>query len=174
ERDLSAEPHRPDLEVVDRRHDRRLELGEPRIRIDVVERAEQLLLRVRVARRAVAADADADRARRAPFALGVPDGVQDAFPDAVEIAIGAAEMRELYRQRVLRVGVLAAAALQDEPDLYDVAIPLIEVHDRRAGPEVVARVLSRDRIDRVRPQLAAARRFGDGFANLLPHPDLVG
>jgi hypothetical protein len=51
---------------------------------------------------------------------------------------------------------------------------LIEVDDRRARPEVVTGVLARDRVDRVGPQLAAARRFGDRFANLLAHPDLIG
>src|SRR5262249_13854281 len=78
QRDLAAEAHRADVEIVDRRHDRGFELGQPRIRVDVVERSKQLLLRVRVARRAIAADADADRARRAAFALGVPHRVQDA------------------------------------------------------------------------------------------------
>ena len=92
---------------------------------------------------------------------------------AVERAIGAAEMRQLDRQRVLRVRVLAAAALQDQLDLDVVALPLIEVDDRRARAEVVAGVLAGDRIDRVRPQLAAPRRFGDRLADLLAHPDLI-
>ena len=174
ERHLAAEAHRADLEVVHRRHDRRFELRQPRIRIDIVERAEQLLLGVRVAGRAIAADADADGARAAALALRVPHRVQDALPHAVERAIGAAEVRQLDRQRVLRVGVLAAAALQNQLDLDVVALPLIEVDDRRAGAEVVAGVLAGDRIDRVRPQLAAPRRFGDRFADLLPHPDLIG
>ena len=98
-------------------------LRQPRIGIDVVERAEQLLFGVRVAGRAIAADADADRARRAAFALRVPDGVEDALPHAVERPIGASEMRQLHRQRVLGVGVLAAAALQNQLDL-----------DRRPAP----------------------------------------
>ena len=48
-----------------------------------------------------------------------------------------------------------------------VALPLVEVDDRRAGAEVVAGVLAGDRVDRVRPQLAAPGRLGDRFANLL-------
>jgi hypothetical protein len=172
-RDLAAESHRPDIEVVDRRHDRRLELREPRIGIDVVERAEQLLFGVRVAGRAVAADRDADRARRAPLALRVPDGVQDASPHAVERPIRPPEVRQLHGQRVLRVRVLAAAAFQNQLDLDRIALPLIEVDDWRARPEVVARIGPRDRIDRVRPQFAAACGFRDRLANLLPHPDLV-
>ena len=55
-----------------------------------------------------------------------------------------------------------------------VALPLIEVDDRRARAEVVAGVLAGDRVDRVRPQLAAPRRLGHRLANLLAHPDLVG
>ena len=132
ERHLAAEAHRADVERVDRAHDRRFELGQPRIRIHVVERAEQLLLRVQVAGRAIAADADADGARAAALALRVPDRVQDALPHAFERAIGAAEMRQLHRQRVLRVRVLAAAALEDQLDLDVVALPLIEVDDGRA------------------------------------------
>src|SRR6185436_9758554 len=69
ERRTPAEPHGADAKLVDLAHDRRLELPQPRIRVDVVERSEQLLFRVHVARRAVAADADADRAGRTPFAL---------------------------------------------------------------------------------------------------------
>ena len=42
-----------------------------------------------------------------------------------------------------RVGVLAAAALENQLDLDLVALPLVEVDDRRAGAEVVAGVLAR-------------------------------
>ena len=53
-------------------------------------------------------------------------------------------------------------------------LPLLEVDDRRAGAEVVAGVLAGDRVDRIRPQLAAPRRLGHRLADLLLHPDLVG
>ena len=53
-------------------------------------------------------------------------------------------------------------------------LPLLEVDDRRARAEVVAGVLAGDRVDRVGPELAAPRRFGDRLADLLPHPDLIG
>ena len=145
-----------------------------RIGIAIVERAEQLLLRVRVARRAIAADADADGARAAALALRLPDRVQDALAHALERAVGAPEMIELGRQRVLSVRVLAAAALEDQLDLDVGVFPLIEVDDRRAGPEVVAGVLAGDRVDGVRAKLAAPRRLGDRLANLLAHPDLIG
>src|SRR5262249_35027829 len=135
---------------------------------------EELLLRVRIARRPIATDADADRAGTAAFALRVPDRMENALANALEISIGASEVRQLDRQRVLRVGVLAAAAFENEFDLDLVPFPLIEVDDRRARPKVVAAVAAGDRVDRVRPQLAAARRFGNGASNLAAHPDLVG
>ena len=174
ERHLPAEAHRADLEAVHRRHDRRFELRQPRIRVHIVERAEELFLRVQIAGRAVAADADADRAGRAAFALRLPHGVEDALLHAVEVAIGAAEMRKLDGHGVLRVGVLAAAAFQDQLDLDLILVPLIEVNDGRARAEVVAGVLARDRVHRVRPELAAPGGFGHRLANLLAHPDLVG
>src|SRR6185503_4754320 len=129
--------------------------------------------RVRVAGRAIAADADADRAGTAAFALRVPYRMEDALLHAVERAIGAPEMRQLDRQRVLRVGVLAAAALENELHLDVVAFPLIEVDDRRAGAEVVAGVLARDGVDRIRPEFAALCRFLHGGADLLAHPYLI-
>ena len=104
-------------------HDRGFELRQPRIGIHVVERAEQLLLRVQIAGRPVAADADADGAGAAALALRLPHRVEDALADAVERSIGAAEMIELGGQRVLRVRVLAAAALEDQLDLDVVVAP---------------------------------------------------
>src|SRR5438105_10657890 len=126
-----------------------------------------------VPRRAVAADADADSARRAPFSLRVPYRVQDAFAHAFKVAIRAPEVWQLHGHRVLRVHVFAAPTLQDQLDLDVVALPLIEVDDRRAGPEIVTGVLTSNRIDRVRPQLAALGCLRDRLANLLAHLDLV-
>ena len=145
-----------------------------RVGVHVVEGAEQLLLRVLVAAGAVAADADADRARAAALALRLPDGVQDALAHALEVAVGAAEVRQFDRHRILRVAVLAAAALEQQPHLDVVAVPLLEVDDRRSGAEVVAGVLAGDGVHRVRPELAATGRLGDGVADLLGHPRLVG
>ncbi len=129
---------------------------------------------MRVARRAIAADADTYGAGTAAFALRLPHGVQDALLHAVERAIRPSEMRELDGQRILRVGVFAAAALENQLDLDVGLLPLIEVNDRRAGAEVVAGVLAGDGIDRVRPQLPSTGRLRDGFSDLLTHPDLIG
>ena len=75
---------------------------------------------------------------------------------------------------VLNVHVLAAAALQEEFHFDLVLLPLIEVDDRRAGAEVVPRVLPGDRIDRVRSQFAELCRPGNRLADLRAHPDLIG
>ena len=63
---------------------------------------------VLVAARPVAADADADRARRAAVPLRLPDRVENALTDAVESSVRPSQMRQLARDRVLDVFVLAA------------------------------------------------------------------
>jgi hypothetical protein len=88
------------------------------------------------------------------------------------VAVGAAKVRQLARDRVLDVRVLAPAALEEQPDLDLAAIPLVEVNHRGAGAEVVAGVLPRDRVDGVRPELArASSAIASGSG---PYPDLVG
>ena len=159
ERDVAAESHRADLEIVHGRHDRRLELRQPRIRIHVVERPKQLLLGVSVAGRAIATDADTDRPGRASLPLRVPHGVKNRFLDAVERPVRPAEMRQLRRQRVLRVGVLAASALENELDLDLVLLPLLEMDDRRAGPRLspeLVPVIESTELGRSLPRLVAS------------------
>ena len=99
------------------------ELRQPRIGIDVVERPEQLFLRVQVAGRAIAADAHADRAGLQPLPcachtawrmhLRTPSSVRSARP-RFGSSIGS---------EILGVHVLAAAALQEQLDLDLVASP---------------------------------------------------
>ena len=127
----SAEPHRPDGEPVGLVHDRRFELRQPRVRVGVIQGAEQLFLGVEIPRRPITADAHTHRAGAATFPLRLPDRVQNALAHAFERAIGAAKVIEVGRQRVLRVGILAAAALQDQPHLDLIPFPLVEVDDRR-------------------------------------------
>ena len=170
---LAAKSHRTDVERIHRRHDRRLELTQPRIGIHVVQRAKELLLGMPVARRAIAADAHANRAGTAALALRVPDRVENALSDTLERAIGAAEMRQFRGQGILGVGVLAAATLEDQLDLDVVSLPLIEMNDRCAGSEIVAGICSGNRIDRIGTQFSATCRFRDGFADLAAHPDLI-
>ena len=174
QRHLAAEAHRAHAKRVHRPHDVGFEPGQPLVAVHIVERAKQLLLGFDVAAGAIAADADANRARPTPLALRLPDRVQQALADAVHRAIGASEVRQFHRQRVLHVHVLAAAALQNQLHLDRVALPLFEVQDRRAGAEVVAGVLAGQGIHGVRPQLAEARGFSYRGLDLLLHPDLVG
>src|SRR5262249_38422201 len=128
---------------------------------------------VKVPGRPVAADADADRSGTAPFALRIPYRVENALSNTLERAVGASEVRQFDRQRILRVGVFAAAAFEDQFDFNLVAFPLIKVDDGRAGGKVVAGILAGDRIDGIRTELAAPGGLGDGFADLAAHPDLV-
>src|SRR3990172_239864 len=82
-------------------------------------------------------------------------------------------MIEIGGQRVLRVGVLAAASLENQLDLDVRLLPLLEVDDRHARSEIVAGVLAGDRIDGVRTQLAARGDLRDRLADARAHPDLV-
>ncbi len=123
--------------------------------------------------RAIASDANAHRARRATLPLRLPHRVQDAFAHAFQIPVRAAQMLQLAGQRILDVLVLAAAALQDQLHLDLVLLPLLEVNHRRLFAQIVAAVFSRERIHRIRPQLAAPRGLRDGFANRALHLDLI-
>ena len=75
---------------------------------------EQFALGKRVAMRAVAADADADRSRGAALALRLPNRMKNALANTFESAVGAAKMFERAGQGILRVLVLAATALQQQ------------------------------------------------------------
>ncbi len=122
---------------------------------------------------AVAADADADGARRAALPLRLPHGVQDAFAHAFEIAVGAAHVIERAGHGILDVLVLAAAALEDQLDLDLILFPLLEVHDWSFFAQIVAAVFSGERIDGVGPQFSEARGFRDGIENRLLNANLV-
>ena len=154
-------------------HDFGFERGQRRVGVHVVERAEELLLGQFVTVRAVAADADAQRAGRASLPLRLPDRVQNALAHAFQVAVGAAQVVELAGHGVLNILVLAAAALEDQLDLDLVLFPLLEVHHRRLFAQIVAAVLAGERIHRIRPQLAQPRSFGHRLADGFPDADLV-
>ncbi|MNP80125.1 hypothetical protein D3C76_1781260 [compost metagenome] len=69
--------------------------------------------------------------------------MQNAFADAVEIPPRAAEPFQLRRKAILYIFILAPAALQDQPDVDRVLLPLFKMNDRRTRPQVVSTVLSR-------------------------------
>ena len=103
----------------------------------------------------VAADADADSARRATLPLRLPNRVQDTLADAFQVAIGAAQVVQHHGHRVLDVLVLAAAALEDELDFDFVLFPLLKVNDGGLDAQVVPTVLAGQGIDRVGAEFAA-------------------
>src|SRR5262249_22778411 len=134
--------------------------------------AEELILGELVAGGAVAADADAEEAGAAALALRLPDGVENAAADALEVAV-AALAADRRRQRVLGAHVLAAAALEDQPHVHRVLAVLVPVEDRAAGAEVVAGVAAGDAVHGVLPQVALRGRLGHGVAADLLQLELV-
>src|SRR5579884_1549837 len=145
DRQLAAESHRADVELVGLIENPCFQGRQLRYGIGVVQFAEKLLLGELVARRAIAADADAEEARATALALGVPHRIEDAGAHAVEIAV-AALAAQCGRQRILSAHVLAATALEDKADVNSVLTVLMPVKDRTAGAEVVAGVLATDAV----------------------------
>src|SRR5207302_9693080 len=133
----------------------------------IVQRAQQLHLGMFVTARPVAADADAEEAGTAALALSLPNGVQDAGPHAVQVAVGPLAV-ERRRQRILGAHVLAAAALENEANVHRLLTVLVPVEDRTAGTEIVAGVAAADAVDGILPQVALRRRLGHRvFADIL-------
>src|SRR4051812_42326554 len=86
---FAAKAHGPDVQPVGLIKYAGLKFGELGVGVMVIELAQQLLLGKLVAIGAVAADAHAEEPRPAPLALGLPDRVEDAGPDALEVAVAA-------------------------------------------------------------------------------------
>src|SRR5262249_28636624 len=131
-----TEAHRADTQLVSLFHDPGFEPRQSLVGVDIVKGAEELALRQLIPVCAIAPDADAHGAGRAALSLRLPNRMQDALADALQIAVGASEMVQVARHRILNVLVLAAAALQDEFDLDLILFPLLEVHYRRLVTEI--------------------------------------
>lgn len=167
---LAAETHRADAEAVGRFHDVFFQTREGWHAVPVVEMTEELLLGVQIAGRAVAADANPEDAGAAAFALRLENGVEDRAAAALEVAVRA----ELFvGQRILGADVFAAAALEDEAHLGAVAAGLFEMEGGRAGAEVGAVVLSRERIHGVLAEISLAGGGKDGGARVALKGDLI-
>src|SRR6185437_6755372 len=147
ERYLAAETHRADAEFVSFPHDARFKFRERRIRVYVIESAEELLLGKVITMCAIAANANTQRARRASLPLRLPNRMQETFADAFQISIRTSQSFEIRRQGILDVLVFTAAALEDELHFDAVVFPLLEMNHGRAFAEIVAAVLPSDRID---------------------------
>ena len=155
---LPPNPIGPISSVVDRRHDRRFELA-PAADRDSRRRA----CGTAAPSRAGSPTCDRRRCRRRPRPARSPCPA----PSTRRAGCTCARLRACDRRgRDAAVPPARAycALVFSQPPPFRISLisisslfPLIEVDDRRAGPEVVAGVLAGDRIDRVRPQLAAAR-----------------
>ncbi len=105
----------------------------------VIEVAQELRFRKFIARGAIAADAHAEDARAAAFALRLLHGIEDDFAAAIEVAISV----ELgVGQRVLRADIFAAAALEHEAHSHIRFAGLMKMKGRRAGADVGAIVFA--------------------------------
>ena len=132
---LSAEAHRPDAEFVGSVEDVALEFGEFLGGVGIVERAEKLLLGEFVACGAVTADADAEDAGAAAFALRLQNSIENHFSAAVEVAVG---FEFFVRQRILRADIFATAAFENEADGNFRGAMLMEMDDGRTGADIGA------------------------------------
>ncbi len=146
-----------------------------RVRIHVVERAEQLLLGVQ---RSPRRGRRRCRRRRRPGCSPCP---APARPRAGCTCARPRGRGRRGRGGPVRTGTEYWTLVFSQPPPLSSSLTSISSRSHCSkwmtgvpGPEVVARVLAGDRVDRVRAQLAAAGRLGDGVANLLRHPDLVG
>ena len=76
--------------------------------------------------RPVAADANAQRPRRATLALRLPHRMQQTLANAFEVAVGAPQFLQIRGQGILDILVLAAAAFQDQLYFDLILLPLLE------------------------------------------------
>src|SRR5262249_54481857 len=136
---LTAKPHRTDVELVRFLDDPRFQGSQFGRRICVFHIAKKLLLGKLVADGSVAADADAEEPRPAALALRLPDGVQGAGTDSFQIAVETFAV-DGGRQRILSTHVLAAAAFENQTDLHVLLAMLMPVENGTAGAEVIAAV----------------------------------
>src|SRR5581483_6473886 len=106
----------------------------------------------------------------ATFALRLQDGIEDHLAATIEISIG---IQFFVRQRILRADILAAAALEYEPDAGVGGAMLMKMEGGRAGPDVRAVVFAGQGIDRILAEITFLRRLFHGFARGFFEGDLV-
>src|SRR5439155_12978032 len=81
--------------------------------IAIVQFAQELLFRMLISSSAIAADAHAQDAGSATFALRLQDSVENHLPAAIQIAIG---FEFFVGQGILRADVFATTALEHQSD----------------------------------------------------------
>src|SRR5262249_51178500 len=139
----------------------------------VIDRAQELFLGVLVSGGPVAADAYAEEAGAAAFPLRLPDGVEYAQANALNVAVRAPAGGEGARQRVLGAHVFAPAALEDQPDVDVILAMLVPVEDRAPGAQVGAGVATREAVHRVLAEVALGGGVSDGVAGGVGQRELV-
>ena len=170
QRRLAAKTHRADAEFVRRFQNVLLQRIQLRLGIAVVQQPEKLRLAQFIARRAVAADAHAQHARPAAFALRLQYCVEDRLAAAVEIAI---RVQRVVRQRVLRADVFATAALERQLHGNFRRTVLMKMKRRRARPDVRAIIFAGERIHGILAEITFLRRQRHGFARRLGERHLI-
>src|SRR5690606_28255222 len=123
------------------------------IRIHIIDGPEELHLSQFISRRPITADPNADKSCTAAMSLSLIDGVQDALADSIQVPPCSAKPFKLRRQAVLDVLVLAAAALEDQPNFNLILLPLFEVDDGRAFSQIISGIRTGQGINGVRAQL---------------------
>ena len=123
-----------------------------------------------VAGRAVPADAHAQNARPAAFALRLQHGIQDHFAAAVEVAVG---FEFFVGQGILSADVFAAAAFEHEPHVDFVRAMLMKMKRRRAGAHIRSVIDAGERVHRVLPQVTEFGRFFHRQTRRVLERDLV-
>ena len=161
-RRVAAEAHRPDAKTVCDSGALLLQSGKRFVWVCIADNAQKLLFRDFQSGCPVASDTDTDIAGRAAFALRLPDSMKYRQLDALYIApCFFAEFGHIHGQAVLRTDILAAATLQHQTDIDSVFSPCLVMEDGCAGTQVITRVLARDRVHGVLPEVADSGGLGD-------------
>ena len=167
---LAAKTHRADAEFVRGFQNVLLQRVKLRHRIAVGNQPQKLRLAHLVARCTVAADAHAENARTAAFALRLQHRVENHFAATIKIAIC---MEFFVRQGILGANVFAAAAFEREFHGNFFRAMLMKMKRRRAGTAVRAVVFTGERIHRILAQITFLGRELHGFARGFGKGDLI-
>src|SRR5262249_54693337 len=160
---VATESHRANVEPIGILQNAIFQRGQIGNAVGVVQVAQELLLGMFVAGGSVTANAHTQESWTTTLALSLPDGVEDATPDSLQVAITALAV-ERDGQRILRAHVLAAAALENQPDVHVILAMLVPVKHRTARAQVITGVPPRDAIDRVLPEVSLLSRLHHGIA----------
>ena len=151
DRGFAAQAHRADAKFVGVFGDALFQGVQVGVRVGLIEGAPEGFFGGVERRAAIAADAHAQEAGRAAFALGFVNSIHDHFVNAFQVA---ARVQARIGQFVLRGDVLGAAALQHQADGHGVTVHLVKMDGGEIFiADVVAGVLAGQGIHRVGAQI---------------------